>query len=729
MNKNYKYAAGSTFFHLFSWVNSIFFLVFLSACGEDNPPAATVTQTRTELPAELQKLSANGGDLRAFVTIDGNVEGRIEMEITIAGQGSATAAATITGLSPGAHAVLFSYEFTDLNGTLILATASGNVDLSSDGEGQLSLGAEDYDLASHDDDNDGVSNLRELLLGLNPRITSAPTNAAVATLSIEAIKIFRFTWEDVSDAIFYRLLENADGSSGFKQIGEKIPPGVQSFSHVVPLYLRTNAQYILQSCNIENCKDSEVITVEGLLIEGIGFFKASKLSFGSMLGSSVHLNADGSVLAVGATDIDTVYVFVREDGLWRQQALISKGMTDSFGYDVMLSDDGKTLAVTAMREDSQSTAINEGQEDNSATDSGAVYVFVRDDGTWIEQAFIKASNAEAGDLFGSSLGLSGDGNTLAVGALFEDSNATGINRNQSDNTALNAGAVYIYRRNAETWQQQAYIKTSNTDASDQFGISLSLSGDGGTLAVGATRDDSSDKGITVLGNMNNDSVDSGAVYVFTFESDAGWRQQSYIKASNSGSADQFGHAVSLSTNGNTLAVSARVESVLPNSDDFLFDDLFSSNRRLYQFTGRVYVFVRNEIWVEQQIFESTDVGDNFGVAISLSGDGSLLAVGASGENSDALGINGDQLDNTFDFQIGSAGAVYVFDRNKDWTLQAFVKANARPGGAAYEFGYSLGLSRDGNSLAVGETHNFSGSTGINNLNSFGNPFSGAAYLY
>jgi len=162
MNKNYKYAAGSTFFHLFSWVNSIFFLVFLSACGEDNPPAATVTQTRTELPAELQKLSANGGDLRAFVTIDGNVEGRIEMEITIAGQGSATAAATITGLSPGAHAVLFSYEFTDLNGTLILATASGNVDLSSDGEGQLSLGAEDYDLASHDDDNDGVSNLREL---------------------------------------------------------------------------------------------------------------------------------------------------------------------------------------------------------------------------------------------------------------------------------------------------------------------------------------------------------------------------------------------------------------------------------------------------------------------------------------------------------------------------------------------------------------------------------------
>ena len=67
------------------------------------------------------------------------------------------------------------------------------------------------------------------------------------------------------------------------------------------------------------------------------------------------------------------------------------------------------------------------------------------------------------------LALSDDGNTLAVGAGKEDSNATGINGTQTDNSATNSGAVYVFTRSGTTWSQQAYVKASNSGASDLFG--------------------------------------------------------------------------------------------------------------------------------------------------------------------------------------------------------------------------------------------------------------------
>ena len=95
-------------------------------------------------------------------------------------------------------------------------------------------------------------------------------------------------------------------------------------------------------------------------------------------------------------------------------------------------------------EDSNATGVNGNQADNSASDSGAVYVFTRSGSSWSQQAYVKASNTEANDNFGISVALSADGNTLAVGAYGEDSNATGINGNQADNSASSSGAVYVY---------------------------------------------------------------------------------------------------------------------------------------------------------------------------------------------------------------------------------------------------------------------------------------------
>ena len=129
----------------------------------------------------------------------------------------------------------------------------------------------------------------------------------------------------------------------------------------------------------------------------------------------------------------------------------------------------------------------------SATDSGAVYVFTRDAAAaFAQQAYIKASNTNAGDEFGVRVVLSGD--TLVVGAHREDSAATGIDGNQSDNSAPDAGAVYVFTRDAAgVWSQQAYIKASNADAGDWFGRTIALSGD--TLVVGAHRETSAATGI------------------------------------------------------------------------------------------------------------------------------------------------------------------------------------------------------------------------------------------
>ena len=93
------------------------------------------------------------------------------------------------------------------------------------------------------------------------------------------------------------------------------------------------------------------------------------------------------------------------------------------------------------------------------------------------QAYVKASNTGAADEFGFAVALSIDGNTLAVGAPGEASAATGIiGANQTDNTAANAGAVYVFTRSVATWSQQAYVKASNTGAADNFGSSVALSG-------------------------------------------------------------------------------------------------------------------------------------------------------------------------------------------------------------------------------------------------------------
>ncbi len=182
-----------------------------------------------------------------------------------------------------------------------------------------------------------------------------------------------------------------------------------------------------------------------------------------------------------------------------------------------------------------------------------------------QEAYIKASNSGMDDTFGGSVALSSDGNTMAVGAQNEDSNASGVDGDETNDGATNSGAVYVFARGTGgAWTQQAYLKASNTDADpefaeDFFGLSVAISADGNTLAVGATREDS------VATGVNGDETDNsarfaGAVYVFTRDTGGVWTQQAYVKASNTDAVDFFGRSVALSADGNTLATGAFFEN-------------------------------------------------------------------------------------------------------------------------------------------------------------------------
>ncbi len=149
------------------------------------------------------------------------------------------------------------------------------------------------------------------------------------------------------------------------------------------------------------------------------------------------------------------------------------------------------------------------QSDDSANRSGAAYVFTRSGTTWSQQAYLKASNTEAEDIFGRSMTISDD--TIVVGAHGEDSNATGVNGNQSDNSASMSGAAYVFTRSGSTWSQGAYLKSSNTESNDWFGESVAISA--GTVVVGASDEDSNATGVN--GDQGNNSAGvSGAAYVF-----------------------------------------------------------------------------------------------------------------------------------------------------------------------------------------------------------------------
>jgi len=459
------------------------------------------------------------------------------------------------------------------------------------------------------------------------------------------------------------------------------------------------------------------------------YLKASNTGAGDYFGFSVAVfgdtvvvgapNEDSSSSGVNgnqtddsSTDSGAVYVFVRNGATWSQQAYLkasNTGAGDQFGSSVAIS--GDTIVVGARYEDSSSTGVNGNQSSNAAVDSGAAYVFVRSGTTWSQQAYLKASNAGAGDYFGNSVTVFGD--TVVVGAHKEASSATGVNGNQANNSAAQSGAAYVFVRSGSAWSQQAYLKASNNGvyAPNWFGCSVAVSGD--TVVVGAMWEDGGSTGVN--GNQNlQTSVDSGAAYVFA-RSGTTWSQQAYLKASNTGADDYFGASVAIS--GDTVVVGAANE----DSNATGVNGDLSENSATD--SGAAYVFVRSgSNWSQQAYLKASNTGasDYFGVSVAVSGD--RLVVGASCEASSATGVNGNQSDNS----ISQSGAAYVFERNGNiWSQKAYLKAsNTNP----YNWFSRVAIS--GDTMVVGAYGEGVGSTGVNgNQTDNSATAAGAAYVF
>ena len=480
------------------------------------------------------------------------------------------------------------------------------------------------------------------------------------------------------------------------------------------------------------------------------YIKASNNDANDYFGNSVSL--DGDTLAVAAIGEDSnqttitnganasaddstgasgaVYVYKRAGTIWAQEAYIkasNNDFGDYFGWSVSLS--GDTLAVSAVYEDSNQTTITNGSSasgDNSNENSGAVYVYKRTGATWAQEAYIKASNNDADDNFGISVSLSGD--TLAVGAHLEDSNQTTITNGSSastDNSNLESGAVYVYKRTGVTWAQEAYIKASNNDAQDWLGWSVSLDGD--SLAVGAHLEDSNQTTITngSSASTDNSNLASGAVFVYK-RAGVNWAQEAYIKASNNDASDYFGISVSLS--GDTLAVGARYED---SNQTTITNGSSASGDNSNTDSGAVYMYKRTTggNWVQEAYIKASnnDADDRFGESVSLSGDTLVVATYLEDSNQTTI-TNGSSA--SADNSNTDSGAVYVFKRSGPiWTQEAYIKSSNNDAGDG--FGDSVSLS--GDTLAVGARDEDSNQTTITNGSSASgdnsNTESGAVYVY
>ncbi|MEO5721702.1 MAG: choice-of-anchor D domain-containing protein, partial [Chthoniobacterales bacterium] len=390
---------------------------------------------------------------------------------------------------------------------------------------------------------------------------------------------------------------------------------------------------------------------------------------------------------------------------------------DNFGISVAVS--GDTVVVGALGEDSSTTGVNS-TPNESASLSGAAYVFVRSAGTWAQQAYLKPAavgTTQAGDNFGISVAISGE--TVIVGAYGEGSSTTGVNSTPNE-SAGGSGAAYVFVRSAGTWAQQAYLKpgaVGTTQVGDRFGGSVAVSGD--TLVVGASNESSNTTGVN--STPNESAPGSGAAYVFV-RSAGVWTQQAYLKPAAVGTTqdgDQFGWSVAVSDD--TVVVGAYFE-------DSNTTGVNSTPNESASNAGAAYVFVRNAgVWTQQAYVKpaavgTTQAGDQFGTSVGVSGN--TVVVGAHQEGSDTTGVNSTPNDS-----LSFSGAAYVFVRSAGaWTQQAYLKPAAVGTTQTGDFfGWSVAVS--GDTVVVGANLEDSSTTGVNSTPNESAGDSGAAYVF
>ena len=355
----------------------------------------------------------------------------------------------------------------------------------------------------------------------------------------------------------------------------------------------------------------------------------------SSITATQKLTVNGPLQLTDGTS-NIVDISVLGSATWTQQQKLEASVNqDHLGFAVAISKDGNTAIVTNLHPFDFETA-------------GEAYIFTRSGSglnPWSEQQMIQGLDTGGLDFFGWSVAISGDGNTVIVGARGN------INGDRTQ------GAAYIFTRSNSTWTQQQKIQASDVSGNEYngFGGSVAISEDGYTAIVGAQY-------YSVPGGGNQNSS-NGAAYIFT-RAESGlnpWSEQRKISAPYPTWGGQFGNAVAISEDGDTVIVGQRKESS------------FASQ------AGAAYIFTRsNSTWTQQQKLEASDRAATafFGHSVAISGD--TVIVGAIW----AAPV--------------FAGASYIFTRSgsglNPWSEQQKIQASDK---ADYmEFGYAVAISGD-----------------------------------
>ncbi|MDC3962843.1 hypothetical protein KEG38_54010, partial [Polyangium jinanense] len=373
---------------------------------------------------------------------------------------------------------------------------------------------------------------------------------------------------------------------------------------------------------------------------------------------------DGRV-AIHVDDAAAVYPVVIDPLITQQTKLVAGdgAAGDFFGLAVALS--GDTALVGAPWDSDKGYA------------SGAVYVYVRTGGVWMQQAKLVPDDGIGGDRFGYAVALSGD--RALVGAPYSN---------------LIGGSAYVFMRSGVVWTQQAKLVANGATGADLFGKSVAI--DGTTAVIGADNDNpmgpysgsayvfvhdgiwtqqaklaaadghdyaafgfsvavSGETALIGAENDNGKANKAGAAYVFV-RSGTTWTQQKKLVAADGTESDKFGHAVALSSDTALIGASG--------------DDALAS------YAGSAYVFERSGgTWDQQAKLQASDGNNNDQVGWSVALDGDKALLGA------AVG----------DAQATGSGAAYLFVRSGlTWTEQA--KLVASDGAADDRLGTSVGLS-------------------------------------
>ncbi len=426
-----------------------------------------------------------------------------------------------------------------------------------------------------------------------------------------------------------------------------------------------------------------------------GYIKDPSGRQNSEFGTAVAISGD-HMAVLGRSEENRVSLYRRNGGQWSLETVLQVP-GDSLDLDRNL------LAIGDESADGR---------DFEGLGFGAVHVYRYESGGWNFVDMLQAASPGEADQFGHAVAVYGD--TVVVGAPGENSSATGINGNANDESALDAGAVYVFVEQSGQWQQQAYLKGAATNGGDKFGTSVDLLSD--RLAVGAIGEESGSSGNSA--NQNDESLfAAGAAYIFQ-RNQGGWSQTGYIKPEVPGSSDLFGTTVALGSE--WLAVGAPGEDSAATG----LDGDASDNSLIG--SGAVYVFGQQAgLWQQQAYLKASNSNDSDGFGSALAMQGNTLIAGASGEDSNARGVNGDQQNNL----SNNAGAVYVFKRGStEWMQVLYLHSSNSDAGD--QFSAAAALALDQGTLVVGAPGESSASR-QSDVNAGDNsmPRAGAGYVF